>query len=99
MIAAISYLTIIGWLIAFFIGREKADGLLKFHLSQSLGLSLTWIVFTLIAPIGGIYRLGGILYLIIVVFAVIGIGNALNERKKPLPFVGEWFEKNLNVLK
>ena len=37
-LSIVSYITIIGWIIAFVIGKDKADELLKFHLKQGLGL-------------------------------------------------------------
>ena len=45
-LSIVSYITIIGWIIAFVIGKDKADDLLKFHLKQGLGLvifSFIWL--------------------------------------------------------
>jgi len=98
-LSIISYLTLIGWLVAYFVGKEKADSLLKYHLRQSIGLFITIFVlnicFSIIAAI--VPSLGLILsslaYLVYLVFLVIGILNANKSLETPLPLVGKYFEK------
>ena len=43
-LSIVSYITLIGWGIAYIIGKDKADDLLKFHLKQSLGLVIFSII-------------------------------------------------------
>ncbi|MCL2345114.1 MAG: hypothetical protein FWC58_04590 [Desulfobulbus sp.] len=92
----VSYITIFGWLIAFLAGKEKADDLLKYHLKQSLGLGLTSILFSMalsilihIMPFLAFLSSFSLLFLVL---AVVGIINAANEEKKPLPVIGGMFE-------
>lgn len=95
-LSIVSYISIVGWLIAYFMGKEKADDLLKYHLRQSLGLAIVGILFSvalnvvaMMVPALGIL---GMLSLIIFILWVIGIINAANAAKKPLPLIGNIFE-------
>lgn len=95
-LSIISYITLIGWLIAYFSGKEKADSLLKYHLRQSLGLMIVSIIFNImirilisITPALGFLGMAGLL---ILVFWVLGIINAANGAEKPVPVFGKMFE-------
>ncbi len=97
-LSIVSYITIIGWLIAYFAGKEKADDLLKYHLRQSLGLVICSVVFNIaisvlvaIVPMLGLLGYVGIVFLVLM---ILGILNAANEAKKPLPIIGQWAENN-----
>lgn len=97
-ISIVSYLGIIGWLIAYFGGKGKTDELSRYHLKQGLGLAITGIVLGIVINIlsGIIPTLGvavsGILSLVIVILLIMGIINAANDAKKPLPIIGKSFE-------
>ncbi|SFS34789.1 import component protein [Sphingobacterium wenxiniae] len=95
-LSIVSYITIIGWLIAYFAGKEKANDLLKYHLRQSLGLFICSAAFNiivtilvLIIPALAILSYFSIIFLILI---ILGILNAANEVKKPLPIIGKIFE-------
>ncbi|PIF45682.1 hypothetical protein CLU96_2692 [Chryseobacterium sp. 52] len=95
-LAIISYLIPIGWIIAYFSGKEHADALLKYHLRQSLGLMVISIVFNvimrIIAAVIPALSFLGIAGLVILVFWVLGMINAANNAQKPVPFIGKMFE-------
>ncbi|MCC9042203.1 DUF4870 domain-containing protein [Myroides sp. M-43] len=102
-LSIVSYITIIGWLVAYFIGKEKADDLLKYHLRQSLGIMLISIVLNValvivISIIPSLYFLAYIGYAIML-FWIIGIINAANEKQQPLPVIGEWADKTFTFIK
>lgn len=92
-IAIISYLTIIGWIVAFVLNNEKKDDYANFHIKQSLGLVL--IGFALFI-IGMIPILGWILSFLGSIFLlylwIMGLVNAINHHKKPVPILGSKFE-------
>lgn len=94
-LSIVSYITLIGWIIAYFVGKDKADDLLKFHLKQSLGLiifSIIWsILLNIIISISSLPILG-ILGFASLILMIIGIINAANGVKKPLPIIGSMFE-------
>ncbi|MDR2281765.1 MAG: DUF4870 domain-containing protein [Sphingobacterium sp.] len=95
-LSIVSYITLIGWLIAYFSGKENANSLLKYHLRQSFGLLITSIVFNVVVsilisiiPFLGLLSYVGIVFLGLM---IIGIINASNEVEKPLPLIGRLFE-------
>ncbi|RAV29032.1 DUF4870 domain-containing protein [Sinomicrobium soli] len=98
----ISYLGIF-WLIAYFGGKNERNDFSTYHLKQGLGLLLLTILFnvavviiSMVSPsLGGIIGYAGILFLLIM---VIGIINAANEVKKPLPLAGRMFENKFPFL-
>ena len=101
-ISIISYITIIGWLIAFFQSRESRTPLVKFHLEQALGLfivSFLWtialrILFAIIPPlISG----ATLLSLVPIAFMIIGVINASKEELKPLPVFGNFVTGKINL--
>lgn len=95
-LSIVSYITLIGWLISYFSGKEKANDLLKYHLRQSLGLIIIGFVLGVILNIVVVIvpSLAFLSYisLLILILLVIGIINAANEVKKPLPIIGQIFE-------
>lgn len=95
-LSIVSYITLIGWLIAYFNGKEKGDSLLKYHLRQALGLAIVSIIFnvvlTIVATIVPALSFLGIAGLVILVLWIMGIINAANGAEKPTPLVGKMFE-------
>lgn len=100
-LAIISYITIIGWLVAYFIGKDKADALLKYHLRQSLGLAIVNIIFGIVLNIIAfavptLSFLSLIGYVFIVLW-IMGIINAANGALKPVPLIGKMFEEKYSL--
>lgn len=95
-LSIVSYLTIIGWLIAYFNGKDHADDYLKYHLRQGFGLFVFGILLSLalniVIFITGLWILG-YLGLITLILMILGMINASNNVKKPLPIIGGYFEK------
>lgn len=93
-IAIIAYLTIIGLVIAFVMNNDKKHPFATYHIKQSLGLaavSLVLWVIGLIPFIGWIISIIG--FFVILYMWIMGLVNAVNQRQKPLPFLGNKFEK------
>lgn len=94
-LSIVSYITIFGWLISFIMGKDKPNGLLRYHLKQSLGLVICSIILSIILNVLiMVTHIGilGILGFLPLVLAIIGIINAANEVEKPLPLIGKMFE-------
>jgi len=93
-IAVISYITFIGWIIAAIMFSNNKSKLGAYHLRDMFGLTLTWLVLWIISFIPFI---GGILYLLGIIFLFIlwllGLINAINREMKPLPVLGDLFQK------
>lgn len=98
----ISYITFIGWLIAYFGGKDKADDLLKYHLKQSLGLFICAFLFqialSILTFVSSIFSVFSFLGLFFFILLIIGIVNAANSEKKPLPIIGKAFENKFNFI-
>jgi uncharacterized membrane protein len=101
-LSIVSYITLIGWLISYFYGKENANSLLKYHLRQSLGLLIVSAIYNialmvLICIIPSLYFLT-IIGVIFLVLLIIGIINASNEVEKPLPVIGKMFESKFEFI-
>lgn len=95
-LSIVSYITIIGWLVAYLKGKDNADSMLKYHLRQALGLALVNIIFSLalniVAMLVPALSFIGIFGLFFLALWIIGIINAANGAQKPLPLIGKAFE-------
>ena len=95
-LSIVSYITIIGWLVAYLKGKDNADSMLKYHLRQALGLALVNIIFSLALNIVAIVipalSFIGVFGFVFLVLWIIGIINAANGALKPLPLIGKLFE-------
>ncbi|MDP0501989.1 MAG: hypothetical protein Q7P63_17990 [Verrucomicrobiota bacterium JB022] len=87
-LAIISYITIIGWVAALVLDKEK-DPLVRFHLRQSLALIILGFICAFIP------FLNLILWIVPFVFWIMGLISAIQGQQKPLPLIGEpaqkWF--------
>ncbi|WP_036945632.1 DUF4870 domain-containing protein [Pseudanabaena sp. PCC 6802] len=97
--AWVSYLTIIGWIIAFvtYSNMNSKNSLARFHLRQSFGIfaigfALYFVFWTLIF-IPFLSSLLSLIGLVLLVFWVLGLIAALNGEEKPLPIVGPLFQQ------
>lgn len=99
-VAVLTYITIIGFIIAIVIHSNKRTALGAYHLRQGLGLMVTgfalWIVSMIIAFVP-------VLNLIMLLWPIIGIGlfilwlfglfAAAQGQQKPIPLLGEHYQK------
>lgn len=93
--AIVSYITLIGWLIAYFaMHQNNKTSLGSYHLRQTLLLILCAIGFNIIVLIvsitmpwlGSILKLG---YIGILILWILGLISAINGEEKPIPLIGE----------
>jgi uncharacterized membrane protein len=96
--AIVSYLTLIGFIVAIIIHGSKKTRLGAYHLRQSLGLMLTSIAIWVVAMIcifvpfvGWLVSLAA--WLSLIVLWVIGLIAAANGQMKPVPVLGEYYQK------
>lgn len=101
-LSIVSYITIVGWLVAFISGKDKADSLLRYHLKQSLGVAiLSFILPTILGILISVTRLGilGILSVLPLILLIVGAINAANEVEKPLPLIGKLAEEQFSFIR
>jgi len=100
-VAILSYITLIGFIIAIVMHGNQKTKLGAYHLKQALGLMLTsigaWMAFMIIAFIPFVNFLlliiAPLTWIGVLVLLILGIVNAANGEMKPLPIVGALFEK------
>lgn len=95
-LAWVSYLTIIGWIIALVMynDSQKGNTLVRYHLRQSLGLYILGLAGSII---GIIPILGWLIWMVVsiavLVFWILGIIAAAQSEEKPVPIVGDLFQQ------
>ena len=100
--AIVAYLTIIGWIVSFinYNNSVEKSSLVRFHLRQFMGLFLTALAYNIIISfIPGIYQIASLVGLVFLIFWIMGIMSAVNETEKPMPLLGEFYDKNLTFIK
>ncbi len=102
--AVFCYLTVL-WLIPFLMWRDSR--FVKFHINQGFNLLICEICLVVVDRLlgfllgpglllgvwGFVYSIGS---LILMVFVVLGIINAINGQTKKLPIIGDWNFLNLD---
>ena len=91
-LAIITYITLIGWIIAFSLNNKQKNLLVSYHQRQSLGIQLIYFSTAFLISLTTLASLQ-VLFLGVFILMIIGISNASNQKKKPLPMVGNYFEK------
>jgi len=96
--AIISYLTLIGWIIAFVLHSGNKTRLGAYHLRQTLGLMVLIVsvmilgyILNMIPTLG--WMIGSALNIGLLVLWLTGLISAINGKEKPLPIVGLMFQK------
>ncbi len=103
--AWLSYFFIIGWAIALimYINSDRNNTLSRFHLRQSLGIILTSLLVSFIKPLIVLlpftYLILKLLYLFLIVLWIFGLVAAIQREEKPVPFLGEHYNRLLNFIR
>lgn len=94
--AIISYLTIFGVIIAYYLNNEedKKSSFTSFHIRQSLGLWLTLIIINLsIISKFDIFMLRASVYIFFSVLYIYGLSSAISSKAQKVPLVGNLYQK------
>jgi len=92
--AITSYILIIGVLIAMSMNSgEEKNSFASFHIRQALGLSLTFISLGLIVSNFDSYMISISMWVFLSVLWTYGIFSAINGETKPIPLLGNYFQK------
>lgn len=105
-ISWVSYLTLIGWIIAYvsYTNSSRKQQLAAFHLRQSLGLISSgialyagfWMLVFLVPMLSFLISL---IWIALVVLWVLGFIGALNGEEKPVPVAGVYFQQWFTFIK
>lgn len=98
-VAILSYITLIGFVIAVVLhssGKKTALG--AYHLRQTLGLLITGLVLGIAAGILALIPILGVLTTFVIwgglfVLWLLGLIAAINGQQKPMPVLGENYQK------
>ncbi|WP_310557696.1 hypothetical protein [Flavobacterium sp.] len=92
--AITSYILIIGVLIAMSMNTgEEKNSFASFHIRQALGLSITFISLGLIISNFDSPMISASMWVFVSVLWTFGIFNAINGQTKPVPLLGNYFQK------
>ena len=98
-VAIVAYLTIIGLIAALVMNNNQPSYLGRFHIRQSIGITVLGIaigLLTYIPGVGGIISMvGGIILLLAL---VLGILSAVKAEEKGLPVVGGFFQSWFSMI-
>jgi uncharacterized membrane protein len=96
-VAILSYITLIGFIVAIVIHSNKKTQLGAFHLRQVLGLIVCGVAFGLCAIVLAFIPILGWLaimagWITMLVFVIMGFISAVTGKQKPVPLLGEKFQ-------
>ncbi|MDN6280917.1 MAG: hypothetical protein L0J45_07920, partial [Psychroflexus sp.] len=93
-IAIISYLTLIGLIIAFVMNNDKKEAFPTYHIKQSLGIGLTGLALGIVGMVPILGWIASILGSFVLIYLwIMGLVNAVNGREKPVPWIGDKYEE------
>lgn len=81
----VAYITLIGWLVAFFAGDKEGA---KFHLNQALVLIIANVIVGVLGVIPFVNIVAGLLGIFVFVCWIIGLIAACKEEEKEIPLIG-----------
>jgi uncharacterized membrane protein len=90
LVGVLSYITLIGWIVAMVMNSNNRSEFGAFHLRQSLGLFITGLT------IGWIPFIGWIIWMIVLAFLIVGLIYAIQEQMKAVPIVGDFYQNVLS---
>lgn len=90
--AIISYFTIFGTIIAFFMNGSKRNSFTSFHIRQMIGIFLLsminkYLIYDLLGT-----TIGFLIFAVLVILWFIGFIGAVRGEEKLIPVVGEYFQ-------
>ena len=96
--AITSYILIVGVFIAMSMNSESKNPYASFHIRQALGLSITFISLGLIISNFDSMMISLPMWIFISVLWSYGLFSAINGTIKPLPLLGNFFQKGLKSI-
>ena len=91
--AIISYVTIIGTVIAIFMNNETKNPFASFHIRQALGINITYFALGYFIGYFDSWMVSAAYWTFIFILWLYGFLGALNGEQKIVPLVGEWYQK------
>ena len=92
-IAITSYILVVGVLIAMSMNAENKNTFASFHIRQALGISLTFISLVLIISNFDSMMISLPMWVFVSILWTYGIFSAIKGDTKPMPLLGNFFQK------
>jgi len=96
--AITSYILIIGVMIAISMNSEKRNEFASFHIRQALGLTITFLSLGLIVSNFDSLMISATMWIFVSVLWTYGIFTAIKGDMKPLPLLGNLFQKTFHFI-
>jgi uncharacterized membrane protein len=93
ILAIVSYLLIIGTIIAMILNNDKKNSFAAFHIRQALGLWLSYFVIGYMVSGFDSWNITVAYWIFFLVLLVYGLIGAINGKQVLVPFVGPLFQK------
>ena len=91
--AIISYITLIGALIAITMNLEPKHAYARFHIRQAFGLHLVFLGFSLFLSVWFNFYVWVGLYIFYFVLWIYGLITAINNQTTAIPLIGAYFQR------
>ncbi|MEC7265787.1 MAG: hypothetical protein VXW38_18755 [Bacteroidota bacterium] len=91
--AIVAYITIIGCLIAITMNVEPKNAFARFHTRQAFGIHVLFHALAILLTYSGMVYLALPIYIFYFVIWIFGFLQVMNDKMKPLPVIGEYFQK------
>lgn len=91
--AIISYITLIGTVMAIVSNANKKNPYASFHIRQALGLNMLFFAIAVVVSYFDNWMISSAFYVFFAVLWFFGLSNAFQCEHQPIPLVGEFFQK------
>ena len=92
-LAIVSYLAVIGIIIAYFMNNDKKNPFTSFHIRQSIGLWLMFHLLGFVASSFDSWSVSSAFYIFFSVLFIYGLIGAIGGKAQTVPLLGEQFQK------
>ena len=97
-IAIIAYLTFIGAVIAILMNSDNKKEFASFHIRQALGIYLTWFILAYFVGSFDNWGVSSGFWIFIFILWLFGFLGALQNEKRTVPLIGDFFQKTFKSL-
>ncbi|EAQ49428.1 MULTISPECIES: DUF4870 domain-containing protein [Leeuwenhoekiella] len=91
--AIVSYLTMLGTIIAIFMNMEPKNSFARFHIRQAFGVFLTFFALGFLVSYLNSWPASIGFYVFIFILWGYGFVNAVQGNIVPVPILGKWYQK------
>lgn len=91
--ALVSYITIVGCLIAITMNMESKNGFARFHIRQAFGIHLLYHALAIVLTYLEVVQTSFVLFIFYVLLVVYGLWMVSTKKQRLIPLVGPYFQK------